>query len=92
METMGDILSMSVLLSLKPHLLRNSMTQFDSHSGASEDMNPKSLGITQPVILALDLHEHHLPLDLLRPSRPPSPFSTETNQALRHLSQHIPAP
>jgi hypothetical protein len=39
------------------YLPRNRIAQFDSNSRPSEDMNPEPLGITKPIIFALDLRK-----------------------------------
>lgn len=44
-----------------PNLPRNRITKFNPNTSPHKHMNPKPLGITQPIIRTLNLHEAHLP-------------------------------
>lgn len=44
-----------------PNLLRNRITKLNLNTSSHKHMNPKPLGITQPIIRTLNLREAHLP-------------------------------
>jgi hypothetical protein len=75
------------------NLLRHSIAQLHPHPRTSQDVDPQPLRITQPIILRLDLREHHLlrlrvPQEQIRHS--PTPLLVFLRHHLTDSSQSFP--
>lgn len=68
-----------------PNFTSNGIAQLDFHTSASQDMNPKSLRVTQTVIFALYFREQDVPL-----FRMPKEKIGDTAAALPILLSHLP--